>query len=96
MSNQSESSQLRVLFKAALKDYRRQTGIELAEHSLTERLQDCDSVESVTTILCEQAQDFEDFWEKDKVLKPLEKILTVLHRLSSVVDFAQGVCLVCP
>jgi hypothetical protein len=96
MSNQSGSSHLRVLFGAALEDYKQQTGIELAKHPLAERLQDYNSVDSVTAILREQAQDFKEFREKDKVLKPLKKVLTVLHRLPSAADFAQDVELVCP
>jgi hypothetical protein len=62
----------------------------LAEHPLAERLQDCNSVESVTAVLREQAQDFKEFRDKDKVLKPLKKVLTVLHSLSSAAN------LVCP
>jgi hypothetical protein len=42
------SSHLKVLFEAALQDYERQTGIALAKHPLAERLQECDSVESIT------------------------------------------------
>jgi hypothetical protein len=93
MSDQPRSSHLRVLFEAALEDYKQQTGIELARHPLAEHLQDCNSVESVTAILREQAQDFKEFREKDKILKSLKKVLIVLHRLSSV---AQDVGLVCP
>jgi hypothetical protein len=96
MSDQSGSSHLRVLFEAALENYKQQTGIALAEHPLAERLQDCNSVESVTAILRDQAQDFKEFREKDKILKPLKKVLTVLHRLPSAADFAQDIGLVCP
>jgi hypothetical protein len=95
MSDQSGSSHLRVLFEAVLEDYKQQTGIELAEHPLAERLQNYNSVESVATILREQAQDFKEFREKDKVLRPLKKVLIVLHRLSSTANFAQHVGLVC-
>jgi hypothetical protein len=96
MSDQSGSSHLRVLFEAALEDYKQQTGIELAKHPLAERLQDCNSVDSVTAILREQAQDFKEFREKDKVLKPLKSVLTVLHRLPTAANFAQDVGWVCP
>jgi hypothetical protein len=92
----SDQSGLRVLFEAALENYKLQTGIELAEHPLAARLQDCNSVESVTAILREQAQDFGGFGEKEKILRPLKKILTVLHGLPSVANFAQDVGLVCP
>ena len=99
MSDQSGASRLRVLFQTALDDYERQTGIELSKHTLAERLQDCNSVEAVTAILHEQAQDLNKFQEKDKILKPLKKVLTVLHIISSVpsvADFVQHVGLVCP
>ena len=96
MSAQSGSSRLRVLFEDAMENYKQQTGIQLAEHPLAERLQDCNSVESITTILREQAQDFKEFRDKDKVLQPLKKVLTILHMLPSAADFAQDVGLVCP
>ena len=96
MSDQSGSSNLRVLFETALEDYKQQTGIELAEHPLAERLQDGNTVESVTAILHEQAQDFKEFRDKDKVMKPLKKVLTVLNILPSAADFAQDVGLVRP
>jgi hypothetical protein len=96
MSDQSGSSRLRVLFEAALKDYKQQTDIELAEHPLAKRLQNVSTVDSVTAILCEQAQDFKKFREKDKVLTPLKKVLTILHRLPSAANFAQHVGLVRP
>jgi hypothetical protein len=96
MSAQSGFSHLPVLFEAALENYKQQTGIELAKHPLAGRLQDCTSVESVTAILREQAKDFKEFRDKDKVLKPLKKVLTVLHMLPSAAGFAQRVGLVCP
>ena len=98
MSYQSRSSHLRVLFQTALDDYEKQTGIELTKHPLAERLQECNSVESVTDILREQAKDLDKFREKDRVLKPLKKVLTVLHLISSapsVADNAQHLSLVC-
>ena len=91
----SDQSGLRVLFEAALEDYKQQTDIELAKHPLADRLQDCNSVESVTAMLREQTQDFKESRDRDKVLKPLKKVLTVLHRLSSAANSAQDVGLVC-
>ena len=93
----SDQSRLRVLFEAALEDYKQQTGIELAQHPLARRLEDCNSVESVADVLREQAQDLDKLREKDKVLKPLKKVLTVLQILpSAAANFAQDVGLVCP
>ena len=96
MSYQSGSLNFREIFNDALETYRKQTGIELVNHPLAERLQGCNDVESVTNIICEQAQDFKEFQEKDKVLKPLKKVLNVLHKLTSAADLAQDVGLVRP
>ena len=98
MSDLSGSSRLQGLFEAALVDYEKQTGIDLAKHTLADRLQDCNSVEDVATVLSEQAKDFKKFREKDKVLKPLKNVLTVLHLVlvSSAPSIAKHVGLVRP
>jgi hypothetical protein len=96
MSDHSGSSRLRVLFEAALQDYEKQTGIALAKHPLAEKLQNCGSVESVTAVLHEQTQAFSEFRGKDKVLKPLNRAVSVLYRLSATADVGQAIGLVCP
>ena len=83
MSDHSASSHLNVLFEAALQDYERQTGIALAKHPLAERLQECHSVESITAVLHEQTQAFNEFRGKEKVMKLLEKVVSILCKLSA-------------
>ena len=87
MADQSESSHLQVLFDKALQDYQKKTDIVLADHPLAKKLENCDSVDSVTDVLREQTQAFNKFWENDKVLKPLKSILSVLHTLFAAADF---------
>ena len=82
MSDQSASSHLTVLFEAALQDYEKQTGITLAKHPLAERLQECDSVESITAVLHEQTQAFHEFRGKEKAIKLLKNAVSVLYSLS--------------
>ncbi len=77
------SSHLKVLFEAALKDYESQTGIALAEHPLAERLQECHSVDSITAVLHEQTQAFNEFRGKEKVIKLLKNAVSVLYNLSA-------------
>jgi fungal STAND N-terminal Goodbye domain len=96
MTGQSASSNLQALFEAALRDYEKQTGIPLAKHPLVDKLQNCDTVESITTVLHEQTQAFSDFREKDKVLKPLKSAVLVLCKLSSAASFGQAIGLVRP
>jgi hypothetical protein len=96
MTDQLGSSHLQVLFEAALHDYQRQTGIALAEHPHAEKLQSCDSIESVTAVFHEEAQAFSEFRGKDKVLKPLEQAVSVLYKLSAIANFGPDIGLVRP
>ena len=83
MSDQSGPSHFQRLFEVAFQRYEEQTGEKLANHQLAERLQSCDSVESLTAVLHEQIETFSEIRVKDNVLKPLKNILSVLHKLSS-------------
>jgi hypothetical protein len=96
MTDQSESSYLRELFEAALKNYEKQTGMALDKHPLAERLQDCDSVDSFTSVLREQTQAFGEFWGKDKIMKPFKNVVSTLYKLSAVANFGQAIGLVRP
>ena len=96
MTDQLESSHLQVLFEAALQDYQNQTGIALVTHPLAEQLQNCHSVESVNALFREQTQAFSEFQEKDKVLKPLKKAVSVLHKLFTTANFGMDIGLVRP
>jgi hypothetical protein len=98
MSDQSGQSYLQALLEAAFQEYERQTGKTLANHPLAEKLQRCDSVESVTAALREQIETSSEIRGKDKVLKPLKNVLSVLHKLSSAsaVNFGQHLGLVRP
>jgi hypothetical protein len=62
-----------------MQDYEKKTGIVLAKHPLAEKLQNCNSVESVTAVFQEQTQAFSEFRGRDKVLKPLKTIVSVLY-----------------
>ena len=98
MSGQSGPSHFQNLVEAAFRDYEKQTGKTLANHPLAEKLQSCDSVESVTAIFREQMETSSESRGTDKVLNPLKNILSVLHRLSSAsaVHFGHHLGLVCP
>ena len=96
MTDQSESSYLLGLYEAALQNYEKQTGMALDKHPLAERLQDCDSVDSFTSVLREQTQAFSEFWGKDKIMKLFKNVVTTLYKLSAVANFGQAIGLVRP
>jgi hypothetical protein len=89
MSDHSASSHLKVLFDAALQDYETQTGIALVKHPLAERLQECHSVDSITAVLHEQTQAFNEFRGKEKVIKLLKNAVSVLYKLSACAKLAE-------
>jgi hypothetical protein len=98
MTDQSGPSHFQEFFEAAFQEYEKQTGKTLANHPLAEKLQSCDTVESVTAVLREQTETSSEIRGKDKVLKPLKNVLSVLHKLSSAsaVNFGQHLGLVRP
>lgn len=94
MSDQSGPSRFHALFETALQDYDRQTGIPLAKHPLAERLQNCQSAESVVALLQEQARDFCKFRGSDKVMKLLKSAVSALSTISGTTTLGQDFGLV--
>ena len=99
MSDQSESSPFQSLFDCALRGYEKQTGIGLANHPLAEQLQNCQSVESVITLLQEQArasQALSKSRESDKIFNSLKGVVSALSSISVTAAFGQAIGMVCP
>jgi len=96
MSDLSGPSHFQVLFESALQDYERQTGITLAKHPLAEQLQTCESIESVTTLLQEQARAFIEFRGCDKIIKSIERVASALSRVSATSSLGHATGMVRP
>ena len=77
MNQSSSSSALQALFNAALQDYEDKMGSSLVNHPFAEQFQECDSVESITTILKEQAQIFCKFRDHGKLVKSLKRLVSI-------------------
>jgi len=80
MNQQSSlSSTFRLLFDAALQDYKDKTGNTLTDHPIAKQLESCESVSSITAILQEQSRSFREFRENDgKLMKALNSSVDVL------------------
>jgi hypothetical protein len=75
----SLSSNFRLLFDAALQDYKHKTGDTLTGHPISKQLETCESVNSITAILQEQARSFREFRENDgRLMKALNSSVDVL------------------
>ena len=94
-SSMSSSSSFQGLFNAALQEYENQTGTTLPDHPFTKQLEACDSADSITAILQEQAQIFCQSRRDDaKMIKALKSSVDVLYTLSNSSVFGQGIGLV--
>ena len=94
MSDQSGSSRLQALFKVALQYYESTTDFTLAKHPLAEQLQNCHSVESVTSLLQYHVQAMREFPGSGRMMKLIESTVSVLHKLSSVDTLGAAIGLV--
>jgi len=95
MTDQSVSSRLRTLFELALEDYEIQTKISLAEHPLAQKLENCHSVESITTtLLQDQAETFGEFRGRDRIKKSIRSTVSSLFKLSATAALGDGIRLV--
>jgi hypothetical protein len=91
------SSSFQDLFGAALQEYQNQTGCKLIEHPLAKQLQTCDSVQSITAILQEQAQIFCKYRGDDgKLMKSVKSSVDVIYTLSMSPILGEGIGLVHP
>ena len=83
MTDQPVSSHLRTLFELALEDYEIKTEISLAKHPLAQKLEDCNSVESIAAILQDQARPFGDFRGRDRIMESIRSTVSFLEKLSA-------------
>jgi hypothetical protein len=93
MSQPFSSSTFRILFDAALQDYKDKTGNTLSDHPIARQLEACESVISVVAILQEQARSFREFRENDgRLMKALNSSVDVLcaPSISSALNEAIG------
>lgn len=73
------------ILDAALADYSRQVGINLATHPLADSLRSCGSPDDVLRLLENKAKEFKDFRDGNrKLIDWLSPVVQVVHALSAV------------
>jgi len=95
MGDHSGSTRFRVQFESALQAYEKQVGITLAEHPLAVQLQNCHSVEPITTLLKYKALADSDLQGSDTIMKSIESSVSILCTLSATASFGEAIGLVC-
>jgi len=87
----TSSSNFQSLFDAALSDYTKQTGINLATQPFAQDLQYCHSADDLLNVLQERAKQFQTYRDGNrKLLNCLKPIVQTLHTVSGVLAEASS------
>ena len=88
-STASSSSNFESILDAALSDYAKQTGIDLATHPSAKTLQNCNSTDAILDLLGDKANQFEAYRDGNrKLINCLEPVVQVLHAVSAILGEA--------
>jgi hypothetical protein len=93
-SENSESARFRSLFESALQAYDKKVGVTLAQHPLAAQLNNCHSIESITTVLQAQVQAFSEFQGSETIIKSINNTVSILTRLSATASLGDPISLV--
>ena len=94
MADLPGSTHYRARFESALQAYEGKTGVALAQHPLALDLQNCHSIDDITTLLQGRTRDFTDFRERDRMMKAIKTTVSILTPLSNAASLADAVGLV--
>jgi hypothetical protein len=84
-STSTSSSSFQPIFEAALSDYAKQTGIDLATYPFAQNLQNCQSADAVLDLLQDKAKQFRTYRDGNrKLINFLKPLVQVLHTISAV------------
>ena len=83
------SSNFQSILDAALSDYAKQTGIDLARHPSAQTLQNCNSADAILDLLGDKAKQFQAYRDGNrKLIDCLEPVVQVLHTVSGILGEA--------
>jgi hypothetical protein len=92
----TSSSNFQSIFDAALSNYAKQTGIDLATQPFTQTLQNCNSADAILDILQRKANQFQAYRDGNrKLINCLKPVVQVLHTVSGILC-GDGATLVSP
>jgi len=96
MTDQAGSARFQALLESALQEYEKKPGVILADwdDSLAIRLQRCHSIDSITALLQDKAQAFNDFRRRDRIFKSIRATVSILTPVSAVTSVADDAGLV--
>jgi hypothetical protein len=84
-STPTSSFSFQPIFEAALSDYAKQTGIDLATCPFAQTLQNCQSADAILDLLQDKAMQFRTYRDGHrKLINCLKPVVHVLHTVSAV------------
>jgi fungal STAND N-terminal Goodbye domain len=93
----TSSSNIQSIFDAALSDYSKQTGIDLATYPFAQDLQDCRSADDLLNVLQDRAKQFQTYRDGSrKLINCLKPVVRILHTLSGFLAEATAVVSLSP
>ena len=88
-STANSSSNFQSILDAALSDYAKQTGIDLATHPSAQTLQNCNSADAILELLGDKAKQFQAYRDGNrKLINCLKPVVQVLHAISGILGEA--------
>src|SRR5712691_3157849 len=88
-STPSFPSNFQSILDAALSDYAKQTGIDLARHPSAQSLQNCNDANAILDLLGDKANQFQAYRDGNrKLINCLKPVVHVLHAVSAILGEA--------
>ena len=98
MTDQPGSARFQALLESALQDYEKKAGFTLfdSKDSLAIRIQRCQSIDDITTLLQDKTRAFNNFRqpERDRIFKSIKATVSTLTPISALVSVADDAGLV--
>jgi len=93
----SPSASFLLLYNPALQYYTTQTGTNLVDHQFAKQLENCESVDSISSLLQENLRKVLEFRSEDgRIIKSLKCAVHALHTLSTSTVLGESISLVRP
>jgi hypothetical protein len=88
-STATSSSAFQLIFDAALSDYSKQTGIDLASHPFAQSFQTCDSTNSIIVLFQDRSKQFQEYRDGNRrLIDCLKPVVQVLHTVAGILGEA--------
>jgi len=85
----SSASRFQVILENALRDYTKQTGVDLTKHDFVKRLERSHSPNDVLALLGDKAKKFKEFREgNSKLINCVSTVVRIVHVFSGLVGEA--------